>query len=178
MEEILASIRKIISDDDTRLSPTVEKAAPDPAPEPQGQDDVDALLAGFDAPDAARSSVLELTGEMRTAESDRFEGADLDFIEPAADVDLPRHVPSERALASVRSATRREDRLTSAATDAAIANAFGSLTHTILAQNARTLDDLVQDMLRPMLKAWLDDNLPSLVERLVRAEIERVSRGR
>jgi cell pole-organizing protein PopZ len=33
-------------------------------------------------------------------------------------------------------------------------------------------------MLRPMLKVWLDDNLPGLVERLVRAEIERVSRGR
>jgi uncharacterized protein len=36
----------------------------------------------------------------------------------------------------------------------------------------------VKDMMRPMLKAWLDDNLPSLVERVVRAEIERVSRGR
>jgi cell pole-organizing protein PopZ len=58
-----------------------------------------------------------------------------------------------------------------------IAAAFGSLSHTILSQNARTLDDLVQDMLRPMLKTWLDDNLPALVERLVRAEIERVSRG-
>ena len=45
-------------------------------------------------------------------------------------------------------------------------------------QNSRTLDDLVQEMLRPMLKNWLDDNLPSMVERLVRAEIERVSRGR
>jgi cell pole-organizing protein PopZ len=40
------------------------------------------------------------------------------------------------------------------------------------------VDELVREMLRPMLKAWLDDNLPSLVERLVRAEIERVSRGR
>ena len=61
---------------------------------------------------------------------------------------------------------------------AAVDSAFGSLAHTVLAQNARTLDDLVKDMLRPMLKDWLDDNLPGLVERLVRAEIERVSRGR
>ena len=37
---------------------------------------------------------------------------------------------------------------------------------------------IVQDMLRPMLKSWLDENLPVVVERLVRAEIERVSRGR
>ena len=36
----------------------------------------------------------------------------------------------------------------------------------------------MKDMLRPMLKAWLDDNLPPLVERLVRAEIERVARRR
>ena len=72
---------------------------------------------------------------------------------------------------------RLEDRLISSATDAAITAAFGSLTNTILSQNARTIEDLVQDMLRPMLKSWLDDNLPSLVERLVRGEIERVSRG-
>jgi cell pole-organizing protein PopZ len=48
----------------------------------------------------------------------------------------------------------------------------------VLVQNARTLEDLVREMLRPMLKSWLDDNLPGMVERLVRAEIERVSRGR
>ena len=61
---------------------------------------------------------------------------------------------------------------------AAVHGAFSALAHTILAQNARTLEDLVADMMRPMLKSWLDDNLPSLVERLVREEIERVSRGR
>jgi cell pole-organizing protein PopZ len=42
----------------------------------------------------------------------------------------------------------------------------------------QTVEDLMKEMLRPMLKAWLDDNLPSLVERLVRAEIERVTRCR
>ena len=48
----------------------------------------------------------------------------------------------------------------------------------VLVQNGRTLEDLVREMLRPMLKSWLDDNLPGLVERLVRTEIERVARGR
>ena len=47
----------------------------------------------------------------------------------------------------------------------------------MLSNNARTLEDLVKEMLRPMLKSWLDDNLPGLVERIVKAEIERVSRG-
>jgi cell pole-organizing protein PopZ len=57
-------------------------------------------------------------------------------------------------------------------------SAFNSLAHTVLGNNARTLEDLVKEMLRPMLKGWLDDNLPTMVERIVRAEIERVSRGR
>jgi cell pole-organizing protein PopZ len=57
-------------------------------------------------------------------------------------------------------------------------SAFNALAQTILVDNARTLEDLVREMLQPMLKSWLDDNLPTVVERLVRAEIERVSRGK
>ncbi len=68
--------------------------------------------------------------------------------------------------------------LMSGHTSAAVDSAFNALAQTVLVQNARTLEDLVRDMLRPMLKTWLDDNLPGMVERLVRAEIERVSRGR
>ena len=72
----------------------------------------------------------------------------------------------------------QRSRLLSRRTSAAVDSAFNSLAQTVLVQNARTLEDLVREMLRPMLKSWLDDNLPGLVERLVRAEIERVSRGR
>ncbi|HEV7284578.1 MAG TPA: DUF2497 domain-containing protein, partial [Kaistia sp.] len=68
--------------------------------------------------------------------------------------------------------------LLSPAADAIVQSAFGNLANTVLAGNSRTLEDLVKDMLRPMLKTWLDTNLPPLVERLVRDEIERVSRGR
>jgi cell pole-organizing protein PopZ len=46
-----------------------------------------------------------------------------------------------------------------------------------LSQNPHTLEDIVREMLKPMLKSWLDDNLPPLVERLVAAEIQRVARG-
>ena len=70
------------------------------------------------------------------------------------------------------------ERLTSAVTEASVAQAFHMLPHPVMSSQARTLEDLVQDMLRPMLKGWLDENLPSMVERLVRAEIERVARGR
>jgi cell pole-organizing protein PopZ len=71
-----------------------------------------------------------------------------------------------------------EEGLLSPGTTAAVDLAFNTLAQTILVQNSRSLEDLVREMLKPMLKAWLDDNLPGLVERLVRAEIERVSRGR
>ena len=71
-----------------------------------------------------------------------------------------------------------QEALVSAATSAAVDSAFNALAQTVLVQNGRTLEDLVRELLRPMLKAWLDDNLPNMVERLVRAEIERVSRGR
>ncbi len=66
----------------------------------------------------------------------------------------------------------------SRSTVSAVESAFNTLAHTVLSNNARTLEDLVKEMLRPMLKSWLDDNLPGLVERIVKAEIERVSRGR
>ena len=66
----------------------------------------------------------------------------------------------------------------SRSTVSAVESAFNTLAHTVLSNNARTLEDLVREMLRPMLKSWLDDNLPGLVERVVRAEIERVARGR
>jgi cell pole-organizing protein PopZ len=57
----------------------------------------------------------------------------------------------------------------------AVHAAFNALAQTILVNNSRTLEDLVREMLRPMLKVWLDDNLPGMVERLVRAELERIS---
>jgi uncharacterized protein len=49
------------------------------------------------------------------------------------------------------------------------------LGQTVLVENARTLQDLVREILRPMLKSWLDDNLPISVERLVLGEIERMT---
>ena len=71
-----------------------------------------------------------------------------------------------------------ESPLMSFSTSAAVDAAFNRLAHSVLTQNTRPLEDLATEMMRPMLKAWLDDNLPGLVERVVRAEIERVSRGR
>ncbi len=75
---------------------------------------------------------------------------------------------------------RRKD-LLSPAVDAAVMAAFESLGDVSLGQaslpqQGRTVEDLIKEILRPMLKTWLDDHLPDIVERLVRAEIERVAR--
>ena len=84
-----------------------------------------------------------------------------------------------RSVATQRPGKPADDsRLLSEGSDTAVAGAFSALAHTILAQNARTLEDLVGEMLQPMLREWLDDNLPNLVERIVQEEIQRVSRGR
>ena len=96
-----------------------------------------------------------------------------------SDAPEPDESPPPAEAARTVTAMPLPDRpLLSPRTAAAVDMAFNSLAHTVLVQNSRTLEDLVREMLKPMLKAWLDDNLPNMVERLVRAEIERVSRGR
>lgn len=60
---------------------------------------------------------------------------------------------------------------------AEVARSFEELAAAVDGHQRRSLDEIAQDMLRPMLQDWLDDNLPTLVERLVREEIERIARG-
>jgi cell pole-organizing protein PopZ len=60
---------------------------------------------------------------------------------------------------------------------AAVGSAFNRLSQTAK-RHEPTLEDVVRETLRPMLQSWLDENLPSVVERMVQAEIERVTRGR
>jgi hypothetical protein len=69
------------------------------------------------------------------------------------------------------------NQLVSLQTGEKVAAAFGELDAAIAAGQRRSFDEIAEEMLRPMLTQWLDDNLPTLVERLVREEIERVSRG-
>jgi cell pole-organizing protein PopZ len=206
MEEILASIRRIIADDNDTKSPAAEPSAmqaaavspqasaspPQPSlaplrpaattasPPPMAQDEIDALMGPNDAA-AEKAGVLDLTEAMAT-DAPPSEGfrtidgqPDVVFDDGSAESEPPPLREPQRE----RYAHPALDRpLVSGATSAAVDSAFKALAQTVLVQNARTLEDLVREMLRPMLKTWLDDNLPGLVERLVRAEIERVSRGR
>jgi cell pole-organizing protein PopZ len=202
MEEILASIRRIIADDDPAASakPAAatqpqEDAPEEPAPAPAAHAGLNghappragAPMPAAPAPKPPAEDVLELTDPVSAPEAPPPGGfTDLEFRESGtATTAAPfTGVPFAGALfgslAAPPAAPRdaHSESLLSAAADSAVAGAFGSLSNTILTDNARTLEDVVRDMLRPMLKSWLDDNLPAIVERLVRAEIERVSRGR
>jgi hypothetical protein len=189
-------------------APPAAKVAPPPPPPPppaaaaddgNNQDDIDALLAGLDAstteeevrpapPEAApppEEEVFELTDEMALPDpSPSFESdTDVEFAEAVRRAPAPE--PSwDEALSEAAppppmpQAAPSQPQMLSHSTVAAVESAFNSLAHTVLSNNARTLEDLVKEMLRPMLKSWLDDNLPQMVERIVKAEIERVSRGR
>jgi cell pole-organizing protein PopZ len=195
MEEILASIRRIIADD---TSDTAKPVAAAPAPAPKvppappapppaaptkamSQDDIDAMLA--DGAAEEDDEVLDL-GE--PVQPPRQPAPASNFRQvPANDVTFREDPIPEPELSPINHPVYVEaaapavpqERLLSAETNAAVTAAFGTLATTILAENSRSIEDLVRELLRPMLKAWLDDNLPGMVERLVRAEIERVARG-
>lgn len=91
--------------------------------------------------------------------------------DPAA---APQPRPVEPATQPV---PPKEEPLVSPATDQAVSGAFHALVASRLVPTSDAMAEMVRDMVRPMLKTWLDDNLPIMVERLVRAEIERVARG-
>ena len=168
---------------------------PPPAPAPavsNSQDDIDALLNGLDeatTPEEIRpaapepepeSDVLDLTDEM--ALPDPAPQATFRKVEPPDDLEFTEaaaKAPLREMAFDMPPPSPMDSRpILSRTTVSAVESAFNSLAHTVLSNNARTLEDLVKEMLRPMLKSWLDDNLPGLVERIVKAEIERVSRGR
>lgn len=181
MEEILASIRRIISDDEAKPA-EAEVEAPAPEPVPASIDD-DVLDLGTEAAFVAPPAIEPPPAPTAPAEAE----ADVDFREteeseppaPVATVAPVEPTPAPVAAPQPEPAPRPVDMasLLSDQASSAVTSAFGQLANTVLSSNARTLEDLVKDMLKPMLKTWLDDNLPLMVERLVRAEIERVARG-
>jgi cell pole-organizing protein PopZ len=89
----------------------------------------------------------------------------------------PQAVEAEPA-ADANGIQHSEESLLSPEADEAVALSFGALSANLEVRSAELADSMVRDMLRPMVKQWLDDNLPTMVERLVREEIQRVARGR
>jgi cell pole-organizing protein PopZ len=88
-----------------------------------------------------------------------------------------RRVPAPPAAAP-RAEPEPEQPLLSPTSNARIGASFEALVESLVLRDPEMIERLAREMLRPMLKSWLDDNLPIVVERLVRAEIERIARGR
>lgn len=94
--------------------------------------------------------------------------------EPAFEPAPPR---SEMAHPVTSEAPTSRPAILSEHTGRQVAAAFGELSDAFASRSRKTFDEMAEEMLRPMLQDWLDNNLPTLVERLVREEIERVARG-
>jgi hypothetical protein len=202
MEEILASIRRIIADDDVSLSVRrdrpdrrkIDDVQPEPRkvrePEPprlvaveetpvaDGRDELersryDEGTPFHDAPSAVDEEEEE--EEPVFAEDDAAEEPEAvgDDAYPEQHAELEYHGREQDAFSPAEIPTP----LVSSDAAAAIAAQFQTLAASMVINDSGLLHDYAREMLRPMLKAWLDDNLPVLVERLVRAEIERVARG-
>jgi cell pole-organizing protein PopZ len=199
MEEILASIRRIIADDDAlplmrRPAPSLvarepassqaQGATPTPPPvhlvavpaadsevhrQPETPPAEEPASAAVEQEDlAAKKREYELRAAQRNTLAD----------EPERDGGSIAPEPHSPMRVEVREREERDRAaLVSPSTDASVASSFQSLATSMFLRDSDLIARTARDMLRPMLKQWLDDNLPVMVERLVRAEIERVARG-
>ncbi len=174
MEEILASIRRIISEDDVPPIPS------DATAEPPAHVEYMAPL---------EDDVLELTEPLAPEPEPQFKPApfvhetlgDLDVSEPAPAPTQPAPVayrPTPAPMTPMTPMTLTEPLVGGEASSLA-ASHFGALSKSIaMPAEGRTLEDVITAMLRPLLKDWLDTHLPSIVEAKVRDEVERISRTR
>ena len=146
MEEILASIRRIISEDET--------APATPPPEP----------------------VLELSKPAPAATPAPARADDDDLL--VFDNEEPLPAPAPITAAPFKAASRHADSITSEPVASAAANSFTRLAGTLKVSDSQgqTLDGIIRELLRPMLRDWLEQNLPAIVESKVEAELDRISR--
>lgn len=202
MEEILASIRRIIADDQGSPPParTVRPSAPGPGapsyspapqqsrqatPEPFTIDAEVLTLAQAPQPHApqvhAQPAPRQYAAPQAPTQPPQYAPQHVPQPapepQPAYAAPVPQPAPVAFSAPVVANNSPAEPALLSAQADASVANAFEALTRSMMLQNSPFMEETVRDLLRPMLKQWLDDNLPPLVERLVRSEIERVARG-
>ena len=175
MEEILASIRRILTEEES------ERAAAAPAPSDESDDDIlvldsTAMVPGGqnDASSGPLSSESTLDSQGVPEQTDGAQFLPASVIQPndqfsnEKDNNMDDNVQTPSGLVGDKVANE-------------IASTVGSLVRSVSAERAVsigragvTIEDLVREEVKPVLKAWLDSHLPSLVERVVRAEIGRV----
>jgi hypothetical protein len=189
MEDILASIRRIISDDDGGEAAeegdgAVEQTA-DETPEVAAVAEVAAVEDEPAEDEAAEDEddILELTEVLDEAPEPEPDPEPEPEDEPEPEPDLEPDFDAVAAIEPTNEAPADGDSAIVsdlAAFDAAaslsdLAGAVSDAKGVRMGSGHKTLEELVKELLRPMLKEWLDDNLPTLVECLVEREINRIS---
>jgi cell pole-organizing protein PopZ len=200
MEEILASIRRIIEDSDTAHVPDggdLESCvAAEAGPEHERVDEVEAFREEFGVePEVAAppkpASLAEIQAQAgREQRLHGFGPADFDIVPSDRSTELSAEAEGDNEAATEMPSAgfpdlggaRAENQnpkpaILSEHAGRQVAAAFDELSEAFAASRRRSFDEMAEEMLRPMLQDWLDNNLPVLVERLVREEIERVARG-
>ena len=177
MEEILASIRNIISEERPGMGP-LPSAAPRPTPSAEPAPSPPPLA---ERPQPAER--IEPVTPRVVWPKPEVEVVAAPQPAPVADHQVkptpaPQAVEAARPAEPAPTTSEPAQPLISPEADAAIAHSFDALSVSVAVQNSGVIENAVREMIRPMLKAWLDDHLPTMVENLVRAEIQRVARGR
>lgn len=179
MEEILASIRRIISEDDqTPAQEPVVATHAAPTPEPEPAPAAVHVEPVFHQPEPDHEDVLELNEPVPVP---RESHGDIDVFDPSKPA--PATEPAAPAASTPFSAYEEPGPvgggLISYHVASEAASHFGALEQTIsMPTSGRTLEDVVRELMRPLLKDWLDQNLSPIVEKAVRDEVERISRRR
>jgi len=209
MEEILASIRRIIEDSDVSRHPIVAPPSfstrsevakfrkPVTVQEQQAETSIfseEIKLRGPIEEPALKETIANEEPEVDEEEEDDFvldaqnDDNRSEVAEPVTRVDntppLETQVANELNVSEPKVETQpaalkaqSASHILSEGTERKVSAAFQDLNHAVHAEPRRSFDEIASDLLRPMLQDWLDSNLPPLVERLVREEIERVVRG-
>ena len=164
MEEILASIRRIISEDGDEITDGEDRPKPVAAePTSAGADDAPAAVSEPVVGDLD-DDILELT--------DVVEEDVASEPEPEPEP-LPEPEPPVESVVEDRKLVSDEVEQVSAATISGLTAALAASAR--VGDGNKTLEQLVKELLRPILKDWLDTNLPGMVERIVREEVERIA---
>lgn len=195
MEEILASIRRIIDEDEDggeAEAPAGEAQAAEPEPAAEAAPEPEPEPAAEAAPEpepAVEDDVLELTEKVEEAGGgtdplaidDDLMIVDREEDDPVVELPEPEPEPEPAMEAAPEPEPEAdEETLVGAPAATAAAGAFDALAENLRVASADglTLEGIVREMMRPMLKEWLDANLPRIVEEKVEGEIERISRRR
>ena len=179
MDDILASIRRILNEDEPPPSPAELRGAPPPEP----LELTEAMMVASPEPVAPRVSVAISPEPEPEPEPVTPPPLAPPLAAPVmmAPMMMPSAGPLPAPTPSPMPAELPAEGLVAPAVAAATTAALSQLLRSVAAERQApvsrggpSIEDLVREELRPLLKAWLDQHLPPLVERAVRVEIERV----